>query len=744
MKRISDNFDLFFRMLSSIIQSPKRFWKAFEWEKVKTLFSALRREPPAHIFHNFQKLLQSQQLGHPPTPDEKKDIFGFIDIAQLNPAQQLIDIHGWTLAREGISKMEVYLDDQYLGTIHQGVDRPDVLETFPLFDNNLRPGFHFTKKIKKQGDLIRLIVFDKKKNREVLWRELTKNGTLPNINQQYQVFLEKQNDREIDLREIEKTIDSFEYSPLISVVTPVYNVPPIYLEKCVQSLLGQWYPNWELCLYDDASTSTQTIHCLEEWGKKDQRIKVRFGSENQHISGASNEAINMAQGDFIGLLDNDDELTPDALFEVIKVLNKNPRLDFIYSDEDKLETDGTRSEPHFKPDYSPDLLLSTNYICHFSVIRKSLGDAIGWFRKGYEGSQDYDLFLRITEQKPLIHHIPKVLYHWRKIPGSTAARYDEKSFADQAALASLSDYVERNKLDARVEKGLFPGSFRIKRNILLPELVSIIIPFKDKPELLNTCVNSILSKTEYPEYEILLVNNNSEEPATLNLISQLCQAHSNIHHLSFEGPFNFSKINNWAVRQSKGKHVLLLNNDTEAIQNGWLTAMMEHIQRPEVGAVGAKLLYPDKTVQHAGVILKINGVAAHSHKHYPSESPGYFSRLNMIQNLSACTAACLLITKDVYKEVGGMDEENLKIAFNDVDLCIKIRQKGYLIVYTPFAELFHHESKSRGMDTVPEKRKRFEQEIKFFQTKWRNILEQGDPYYNPNLTLTAEDFSLDV
>ncbi|MBI4650254.1 glycosyltransferase [Candidatus Desantisbacteria bacterium] len=429
------------------------------------------------------------------------------------------------------------------------------------------------------------------------------------IYKNYYQFLQLHKLTRTDVNKIIEECEDFEYKPKISIITPVYNVEPKCLNKCINSVIAQYYQNWELCLYDDASTNCSTIKCLEKWQNKDERIKIKFGEKNLNISGASNEAIKIATGEFFGLLDNDDELTPDALYEIVNALNKDNSIDFIYSDEDKLEMNGTLSGPYFKSNFNLDLFLSNNYICHFSVIRKTIGNKAGWFRTGYEGSQDYDLFLRIIDHTRNIYHIPKVLYHWRRIPGSTASMYYNKSNANIASIKALTDYIKRNNIKGEVVNGIWPGTFRIKRTIISESLVSIIIPFNDKVELLRRCVNSILKKTDYRNFEIILISNNSEKKETFSFVEKLIQQNNNIKYFEYNIPFNFSKINNWAVEQAKGEYILLLNNDIEVISREWLNSMVEHIQREEVGAVGACLLFPDNTIQHAGIILGAGGIA---------------------------------------------------------------------------------------------------------------------------------------
>lgn len=561
---------------------------------------------------------------------------------------------------------------------------------------------------------------------------------------EYNLWISK--NEKFDINEIKKEINNFKYKPKISIIIPVYNVDSKWLDKCIESVMNQFYENWELCLHDDASTKKETIECLTKWGKINSRIKISYGKVNQHISGASNEAIKLATGEFIALLDNDDELASHALFENVKLLNEHPNADFIYSDEDKLELDEVRTDPFFKPDWSPDLFLSMMYTCHLGVYRKSIINKINGFRKGYEGSQDYDLVLRFIENTvpDNIYHITKILYHWRKIPGSTADSSDSKNYAHISGKKALGDYLNRHNIEGKVLDGKFLGEYRIKRKIIENDKVSIIIPFKDQVEILKKCVNSIEQKTNYTNYELILVNNQSKEADTLNYIKSLKKI-KNISILQYNKMFNFSAINNFAVKKANGKYILFLNNDTEVINPDWLNSMIEQIQRDEIGAVGAKLMYPNNTIQHAGVVMGL-GIASHAFKHFSRESLGYFGLLNNIRNCSAVTAACMMVKKKTFLELNGFNEKDLTVAFNDVDLCLRIREKGYLIVYTPYAQLYHYESLSRGNDddfkfTNPEKYKRVLAEREYMYNKWKDVIE-NDPYYNPNLTRTREDFSL--
>ena len=564
----------------------------------------------------------------------------------------------------------------------------------------------------------------------------------------YEIYLQHNEINDSMLDQMKNDIRDFKYNPKISIITPVYNVDKIWLEKAINSVTSQIYENWELCLVDDASTNENTKKTLGEFQRKDHRIKVKYLKDNHGISEASNEALALSTGEFVGLMDHDDELAINALYEVVKLLQEHPNADMIYSDEDKMDTKGKRCDPYFKPDWSPDLFLSNMYVSHFGIYRRNIVEKIGGFRKGYEGSQDYDLVLRFTEKTTQIYHIPKIFYHWRQIPGSTAERYEAKGYADINAVRALEDALVRRNINGKVVSGKFPSSFRVKRHIKGNPKVCIIIPTKDRYKTLKTCIESILEKTSYDNYEIMIVDNNSKDDAAIDYLKTISKL-PRIKTIYYDKIFNFSAINNFAIRHSESEYILFLNNDTEIISDEWLTAMLEHAQRDNVGAVGCKLLYPDNTIQHAGVILGItgtpsqSGVAGHSHKHLPNTAHGYFGRPHIIHNISAVTAACLIMRKDVFEDVGGFDE-NLAVAFNDVDLCLKIRDKGYLIVYTPYAELYHHESVSRGYEDTPEKQRRFSKEVKYIRDKWGKVIDRGDPYYNPNLSLNHEDYAIKI
>jgi glycosyltransferase involved in cell wall biosynthesis len=573
----------------------------------------------------------------------------------------------------------------------------------------------------------------------------SQNNTLLSINEQYQFWFQKNYPNKDELLKQKKQQKNFKYRPLISIITPVYNPDEKWLRSCIESVLKQSYDNWELCLADDCSTKPHVKKVLNEYSKKDKRIKVVFRSKNGHISRASNSALKLATGEFIALLDHDDDLAPHALFKVVETLNNDKSLDFIYSDEDKVELNGRHVDPFFKPDWSPDMLMSLNYICHLSVVRKNLIDKIGGFRIGYEGSQDYDLILRVTGKTNKIFHIPEILYSWRKIPNSTASVYSIKDYANQASINALQDSLKRRSIKGDVQNGLNEGSFRTKYKIIGKPLVSIIIPTKDKIKYLKRCIESILKKTTYKNFEIIIVDTGSTEIETKKYYN-LLKKNKNIKFLKWNKIFNYSSVNNYAVSKSRGKYILLLNNDTEVITRDWIESMLEHAQRKEVGAVGVKLLYPNNTIQHAGVILGIGGVANHASLFMPDNITQTFPVPNskdIIRNYSAVTAACMMISKEKYLRVSGLDEK-FRIAFNDVDFCLKLLGKNYINVYTPFAKLYHHESISVGKpENGTRNIKEFHREVKMMQDKWKNIIN-NDHLYNKNLSLSNENIKIEI
>lgn len=534
-------------------------------------------------------------------------------------------------------------------------------------------------------------------------------------------------------QDLRKQQEKFVFKPTISIVMPVYNVEEKWLIKAIESVIEQIYPSWELCICDDASTASHIKPLLEKYANLDKRIKITYRQKNGGIVKASNDALKLTTGAYVGLLDNDDELTSNALYEVVKALQET-KYDLLYSDEDKLDLEGKRLEPFFKPDWTPDLLLSINYISHFGVYRKKILEQLGGFREGFDGSQDYDLVLRFTEKTQNIKHIPKVLYHWRKIPGSTAAELDAKPYAFVSAKKALEEAIKRRSIAGNITDGIWTGSYRVKRAIKGEPMVSVIIPFKDKVEVLKVCLESIFNKTTYKRYEILLVDNRSELLETQEYLKEIA-SHEKVKVLHFDEPFNFAAINNFAAKEAKGEYLVLLNNDTEVISADWIESMLEHAQRSEVGIVGAKLLYPNNTVQHAGVLIGVGGIANHAFCRQYRDDHGYFGQIDIVRNYSAVTAACVMISKEVYKKMEGLDAQNLAVGFNDVDFCLRLREKGYLVVYTPYAQLYHYESLSRGFDVNLK-------EVQYMERRHAGLLKKGDPYYNPNLTRERFDFSL--
>lgn len=547
---------------------------------------------------------------------------------------------------------------------------------------------------------------------------------------------------EKDKNDIRKEIGRFEKKPSVSIIMPVYNTPVAWLKKAVKSVQNQLYPNWELCIADDNSTSRQTLEYLESL-KNDERIKIEFRKENGHISEASNSALEMAIGDFVCFLDHDDELSCQALYRVVQAINMNSGVMFLYSDEDKMNERGLRSEPHFKSSWNLELLRSYNYINHLAVFDRARLNELHGLRKGYEGAQDYDLILRYIDTigEEEIVHIPHTLYHWRKISTSTAQGKGAKPYTAKAGRQALQDHLSRRGIDAHIDDvAELTNTFHVRYSLQQAPLVSIIIPTRDHGQLLQRCLASIFEKTTYPHYEIVIIDNRSTDSETLKYLTEL-EKNEKIRILRYDNEFNFSAINNFAVAEAQGELVCLLNNDTEIITNGWLATMVSHLEQPLVGAVGVQLLYPDDTLQHAGVILGIGGGAGHSHKYIESTKWGYMARANVAQNLSAVTGACLIVKKRDYLRVGGLDEANFSIAFNDVDFCLKLREAGLKIVYTPHVKLYHFESKSRGLDTAPDKVVRFDREKENLKAKWGSLLK-NDPYYNRNLSLSRENFSL--
>jgi glycosyltransferase involved in cell wall biosynthesis len=542
-------------------------------------------------------------------------------------------------------------------------------------------------------------------------------------------------------------VATFEKPPLLSVVMPVYNVEERFLREAIDSVRAQIYTNWELCIADDCSPSAHIRTVLDEYAAKDARIKVTYREQNGHISECSNSALELATGEFVVLLDHDDIIPEHALYMVAYEVITKPHVDMLYSDEDKINEEGERYNPYFKSDWNPDLFFTQNMFNHLGAFRRSLVEKVGGFRKGFEGAQDRDLVLRcLLETKPEnIAHIPFVLYHWRAIEGSTAVNLDNKDYATEAANKALAEYFAATGVDVEIKASFHPGYQRIIWPVPAAQpKVEIIIPTRNAKELTQQAIESILEKTDYDNYVITIVDNGSDEAEALAYFASFAD-HAKVNVLRYDHPFNYSAINNWAVAQTTGEIVALVNNDIEVISSEWLREMVSHALRKDVGAVGAKLLYPDNTLQHGGVLMGAGAsnepVAGHIGHKWDRYEKGYFCRACLVQELSAVTAACLVVRRDVFEEVGGLNEEDLKVAFNDVDFCMKIRAAGYRNIWTPHAELYHHESATRGYEDTPEKKARFYKEVMYMRETWRDSIDY-DPFYNANLDRVHGSYGL--
>ena len=557
--------------------------------------------------------------------------------------------------------------------------------------------------------------------------------------EQYQRWLKKKRPSALELHRQSKR--TFDYEPLISIVIPLYNTPQEYLRKLLQSITAQSYGKFELCLAD-GSTKKGPAAFVKKFYGNDPRIRLKHLRLNAGISENTNEAIRMATGEFLMFADHDDFLEPDALYEMVRALNENRELDLIYTDEDLCDEKGERFfAPRMKPDFNPDFLRSINYICHLVLVRKSLAEEVGLLRKQCDGAQDYDFLLRCIEKTDRVYHIPKVLYHWRVSETSTAGNQDSKTYAIDAGKLALTEHYARLGYEAEVEyTGIFI-MYRMRLKLKSQPLVTILIPNKDQAETLANCLDSIYEKTDYPHFEILVVENNSEKEETFAYYEKMKQEHENFHVVTYQGGFNYSAINNFGVRHAKGEYLLFLNNDTEVISPFWIREMLGFCQREDTAAVGAKLFYPDGLVQHCGVVVGIANYAGHVQNFKTRRDNGYFGRLRAVQDISAVTAACMLVKRSVFEEIDGFDE-SFEVAFNDVDLCLRIRETGKLIVQDPNVELYHYESKSRGYENTPEKLTRFKGEVIRFRKRWKAFLEKGDPYYSPNLTLMNGECTL--
>ena len=658
-------------------------------------------------------------------------------------------VRGWAVASAGISYIRVIAGNES-ALAHYGQERKDTQAVYPDIANSDRSGFVFFKKV-ASIETVRLEFGDKAGQSVQIETSYSASLTLPTLSMyadflrldhsiQYQIYQAKQELTNLD-QKFEPSV--FAFQPQISVIIPVFNVDPAWLDACINSIFGQIYENWELCLYDDASTNEETLECLRKWAEHDSRISVTYGKDNLHISGASNNALKMANGEFVGLMDNDDELTNDALYHVIDLLNNHSDADYIYTDEDKIDEEGDYCQPHFKPGWSPELLESMMYVGHFSVIRKSILEQVGGFREGLEGSQDYDLALRIAEISNNFYHIPKILYHWRIIPGSVSGGGDAKQYAYTSAVNALTEHVAKENLNNSAETTNYAGLYRIRRESGNPS-VTIIIPFHNKAEMTIDCLKSI-KNSSYDNYSIFLISNNSSDDE-LKLVKNYIENDERITLEEYNHKFNWASINNWAAQCCESEFLLFLNNDTLIINKDWIESLLDCGIKKNVGAVGAKLLYEDDTIQHAGIIMQIGGIAGHAFRYHPDEVPGYFGYSDVVRNCAAVTGACMLVRKELWQQLDGFDE-SLRVSYNDVDFCLRLLEINYAVIYTPFAKLYHLESISRPKtiaDMSTEELVEFQRESDFLRRRHLKYFKEGDPYYNPNLTLRLENYSLDI
>lgn len=702
--------------------------------------------------------------------EQERGVEYYVEIVHLTDGKMTIS--GWGV---GNTELQVSLEENK--KVLPDVDiktsyRRDVMEMFEEIEDKYEAGFQITVPVQNNRRLELVLRADNKESRYkistaaarkgkgtqgginnfqkffIYWKKEGLRSTFQRI--QVKVFHKKDTftydrwyrERQVTEEELNAQRECrFSYNPKFSIVVPLYRTKESYLRAMIESVAGQTYTNWELCLTDGSGEGHTLEKIVAEYQNKGLPIQYQILSENLGISENTNAAIKMATGEYIVLADHDDLLTEDALYECAKAINENRDIDVLYSDEDKIDMAGKKYfEPNFKPDFNIDLLCSMNYICHLFVVKKEIIDSVGMLRSEYDGAQDHDFILRCTEVAEHIHHIPKVLYHWRCHIESTAANPESKLYAFEAGRKAVEEHYKRVGIPAKVEHSNFYGMFRTKYCWKEKPLISIIIPNKDHIEDLKKCMDSIDEKSTYRNYEFVIVENNSTEEETFVYYKQI-EKRENVQVIYYEGGFNFSKINNFGVQYAKGEYLLLLNNDTEIIAPECLEELLGYCMRDDVGIVGAKLCYPDDTIQHAGVVIGFGGMAGHAFIESSRYDIGYMGRIMCAQDYSAVTAACMMTKKSVFERVDGLTEK-LVVAFNDIDYCLKVRGMNKLVVYNPYAELYHYESKSRGLEDTPERIERFNGEVALFTERWENILIEGDPYYNPNLTLDKADFSL--
>lgn len=656
-----------------------------------------------------------------------------------------ITLSGWVVDETSDRAVEITVLDSRKRKIEAELTRTRRRDIFRKFEESCDPVSGFVLKFPYHAGGRYFLVFTSGKERTIVKLELLriflskfrrKQRVRKSIS--YKAWLKKNHITKGELDA--QRAHTFAYSPLISIVIPLYETDEKFFCQLVDSILNQTYQNFEICFADGSATDRlKTV--IEKNYPHENRIRYQKLEKNLLISGNTNAAIEMARGEYIVFADHDDILELHALYEMVSALNQDRSIDVVYTDEDKTNFANTKYfEPHFKPDFSIDLLRSVNYICHLFMVKKELADEVGYLRDEFNGAQDYDFVLRCCEKAKKIYHVPKALYHWRSHEKSTAGNPESKLYAFEAGKRAIEAHYKRVGIEAEVELTPNLGLYRSRFAITGNPLVSIIIPNKDHIDDLDKCIQSVLKKSTYGNYEIVIVENNSELPETFAYYRKI-EEKENVRVIYWDKEFNYSAINNFGVREAKGEYLLLLNNDTEIISENWIEEMLGYCQREDVGAVGARLYYADDTIQHAGVILGFGGIAGHAAIGQDRDETGYMARALTPQDVSIVTAACMMVDRKVFDEVGGLDER-LKVAFNDVDFCMKVREKGYLVVYNPYAELYHYESKSRGMEDTPEKVARFAGEIEIFKKRWEKELQKGDPYYNPNLSLKRADYSL--
>ena len=660
-------------------------------------------------------------LDHP-KPDSKRTLAG-----------RLL-VRGWALASSPIESVFVQVDDGPECKALYGKTRRDVSEVHPEYADAAKSGFELRWNVPRgQGGLhqLRIIAITSEGARGELVHEV-----LIDDRDAYEIWVRRNALSDSDKLDMLHESEKFGRRPLVTVVTPVYCTDPADLERCVESVFAQIYPRWELCLVDDGSNDPSLTKALEEFAAKDSRVKTIALENNSGIAAATNAGIDRATGDYVAFLDHDNEIAPEALYRVVQTINDAPDVEVFYSDEDKIDLQGNRFGHFFKPDWSADLIHGMNYACHFLVAKRDLLKQIGGLRLGFDGAQDYDLILRLWEKTDEIKRVSGVLYHWRAAPGSTAIDVGNKPAASDAGRRALEDHVERLNLDAEViETG--PGRYHVRYGIADEPLVSILVPTGGRVDRLEEAVESVFEKTDYANYEIVVVDNSSDE-LTSELIERHAAAGRPIRRLDLQGEqFNFARLCNSASRATDADLLLFLNDDVTIITRHWLTSMVEHGRRDRIGAVGARLLFPDRQIQHAGVVLGVFGTAGHCFKGIDADEQHYGDLPELVRNCLAVTGACLLVDRERFWEVGGFAEENLPIAFQDVDLCLKLHEAGYRNIYTPHAELYHHEASSKSdAQYTPS-----DPEVAYMRSRWGKYIED-DPFYNPHLTREGEDFSL--